>query len=107
MNGNNQSLNILTGKWNRYSEITLIEKIITKVSVVLVRTFFKKKYQKLQITQKDDVGWHIYRRVVGRMFQVFWIIYSVFIIKSPINKYELYVSALKKVSTVKIDPIVN
>jgi len=107
LNGRKQSLDILTGKWIRYSDVTWAEKVITGVSVELVRIFFNKKYQKLLTTQKDDLGWHIYRRVVGRMFQVFWMIYSLLIVKAPINKYELYVSVLKKVGALKNGPVEN
>jgi SAM-dependent methyltransferase len=97
-NGEKKSFNILTGVWTSNSTTSFLEKILRPLLLVVFRLVFPNKAKKVLVRcgSTDKVKELLYIRFVGFCFSIFWFIYSLFIIKSRINSYELYIAVIKR-----------
>lgn len=92
-----QIYDMFHGKWLRIAppRIGMIRNIFRKSLTFLYFLYCKftsrfnfNKYDELE---REDL---LERYVVERLFQLFWFFYKLFIVKSDLNKYELYISVL-------------
>jgi len=94
----NQIYDMFHGKWVRIGSprIGVIRRIfrkrLTLFYFLLCRVTSKYDFNKYKDPVRVDM---LERLIVEKLFQIFWNFYKLFIIKSDINKYELYISVLK------------
>jgi len=93
-----QIYDMFHGKWVRIASprIGIIRKIFRK-SLTLLYFLYCKVTSKFDFNKYGDLERAdlLERYVVQRFFHLFWGFYKLFIIKSDLNKYELYISVLK------------
>jgi NADH dehydrogenase FAD-containing subunit len=63
-----------------------------------LRVFFPDKYNHLlgQYGSHPGIEELLYIKFKGFLFHCFWRLYSLFIVKSPLNRHELYMSVIKR-----------
>lgn len=94
-NGDDKHYDVLSGRWvvKRRSPA---EKALSPVLLFLLKTLLPGKYKKMNEKYGEGLQDILYVRFVGGLFSCFWGIYKLFIVRAPINRYELYLSVLRK-----------
>ena len=95
--GDENELDVYTGRWKAKSETSLIERFI----VSLIKTFApviwsSEKLARLEKEFGSNADRTLWIMIKGKLFGLYWNIRKLFIPKSDINKFELYFSILKK-----------
>lgn len=94
----NQIYDMFYGEWVRIGplRIGVIRRIFRK-SLTLLYFLYCKVTSKYDFNKYEDPVRvdMLERLIVEKLFQIFWNFYKLFVIKSDINKYELYISVLK------------
>lgn len=89
----NRKFDMYTGRWVYSSPPGFIERmVITILPFSLLNSSNWKKAERKHGT--EDVKRLIYNRLIGALFNMFWIAYNKLIITAPINRYELFISEL-------------
>jgi len=98
MSGKRKSFDMLTGDWTSNSKPSVLEFGARPLLLTISQIIFPKKTKQLinKYGSRDRVKERIYIKFIGTLFQWFWDLYSLLIISSPLNRYELYVSVIKK-----------
>jgi SAM-dependent methyltransferase len=99
LEGRHQVYDMFDGKWTRKvpPKFGLIRQIFRKNLVLLFR-YYCKVTSRFDFNKYGDQEWadSLERYIVGKIFSLFWNLYKLLIIKSNLNKYELYISVLKR-----------
>lgn len=97
-NGGRQHFDILTGGWTFHSRPRAIERRLHSLLMAGLRVFFPDKYNHLlgQYGSHPGIEELLYIKFKGFLFHCFWRLYSLFIVKSPLNRYEMYMSVIKR-----------
>ncbi|HOE18438.1 MAG TPA: methyltransferase domain-containing protein [Syntrophorhabdaceae bacterium] len=97
--GKGQVYDMFDGTWKRTGpyRFGLIRKIFRKYIVFLFRGYCKAT-SRFNFDRYGEQNWadKLERRIVTKTFSLFWNIYKLFIVRSDLNRYELYISVLKR-----------
>ena len=94
--GQNRRYDMITGKWV-VKKKSAFENIVTPLLVTLFKLFWRGGYKDKNKKYENDLPGMVYMKFISMLFNCFWRCYKPFIITSTINRYELYLSVLKKV----------
>ncbi len=97
LNGSKLKFNIQEGSWSEKSRLSVLSRFLRRAIFTLFRFVWPKKAKRLI----DRLGARrvellAYARSMGLVFTAFWRIYTLLIFKSPINRYELFMSVIRK-----------
>lgn len=95
-----KQFDMLTGRWNIFPEkCGVFERTISKVLRAISVLYDYRRY-KIAVSRHgiDKYDILLYIKAKSWMFSCFWRIYRLMIIKSKINKYELFMSVLEKMN---------
>lgn len=97
-NGERKSFDMLTAKWTSNSPPSIFERGLSPLLLAVFRMIFPRIAKRLLDRHGSEakVKELVYIRFIGLLFQGFWFLYGLLIIKSPINRHELYMSVIKK-----------
>ena len=94
-----RSLDIFTGKWNFYGTPSILERAIAPFLGYVFKAVAPSRFYKRVLEYGAQATPRLlYLQIMGSLFGVFWVIYRMCVVTSPINKYELFVSVLKRKS---------
>lgn len=94
----NQTYDMFHGRWISRTSPNFFEKILRKILYNLFRLLCKFNSKLNSFNSKydeDELEDRLYKYFVSQLFQLFWGIYKIFIIRRKINKYELYIALLE------------
>jgi SAM-dependent methyltransferase len=94
--GKDRKFNMFTGKWEFYRKRGWLERISGPFLVKLCRVFFPVNYERLKEMYGEDIDRTLFIKLIDIMFSVVWSIYKIIIVKSKLNKYELYLAVMKR-----------
>lgn len=93
-----QTYDMFHGKWVRNREPHLVENILGNLLFRLFVLFckFNVRWRKhLSKYSYNELKDELYKKFVSQLFQIPWGFYKMFIIRSKMNKYELYIAVLE------------
>ena len=95
--GDENELDVHTGRWKAKIEASLSERFITNLIKILTPIIWSsEKLARLEKEFGSNANRTLWIMFKGRLFGIYWNIRKLFIPKSDINKFELYFSILKK-----------
>jgi SAM-dependent methyltransferase len=101
-NGEQQSLNIFTGRWTYHPPRPLLERMVSPWLEMAFRIPLQPARQlRIQKRYGDDLGRYLYMSLKGVFVDAWWRLRRSIIPTSDINRHELYISVLKP-SKVKV-----
>jgi 2-polyprenyl-3-methyl-5-hydroxy-6-metoxy-1,4-benzoquinol methylase len=99
LEGRSQVYDMFDGTWKHTDSVKfgLIRQTFRK-SLVLIFRYYCRATSRFDFNKYRYQEWadSLERYIAGKVFSLFWNIYKLFIITSPLNKYELYISILKR-----------
>jgi SAM-dependent methyltransferase len=95
-NGEHQSIDIFTGRWNYPLPRPLLEKIVSSMLLLAYRIPLQPARQ-LRVRKRygDNLGSYLYMRLKGIFVDIWWWLRCSVIPTSDINRHEVYMSVLK------------
>jgi len=95
-NGDRQSLDIFTGRWNYCPPRPLLERMVSPCLEMAFRIPLQPSRQ-LRVRKRygDDLGRFLYMKLKGVFVDIWWRLRRSVIPTSDINRYEIYMSVLK------------
>jgi 2-polyprenyl-3-methyl-5-hydroxy-6-metoxy-1,4-benzoquinol methylase len=96
LNGKKFNYDIMTSTWHKKLPLTFFQRFIGNIYLSIMWILSREKLISLKLQYNDQLVTFGYISVVSNIFKLFWALYKKIIITSKINKYELYVSILKK-----------
>jgi SAM-dependent methyltransferase len=94
--GDHKKFNMMKGKWEFYSSRGLIEKLSGPFLVKVCQVFFPKNYARLKEMYAEDMDRTLFIKFIDIMFSFLWGIYKTIIVRSKLNKYELYLAVMSR-----------
>lgn len=102
-NDENQALDIFIGRWTFNQSISFYERFITIwLKMVLDAILPIEKRIRFERQYGNDFGRFLYLSFKGRLFGLYWRFRRCFVPMSDINRFELYMSVLKKSDNSKL-----
>lgn len=99
-NDENQTLDIFNLRWTFNYPISFYESIISSfLKIVFVAIFSIEKRIRLERLYGNDFGRFLYLLFKGRLFGLYWKLRRCFVPMSDLNRFELYISVIKKIQT--------
>jgi SAM-dependent methyltransferase len=96
-NGEAQSLNTFTGRWNFSSQPSPLERLLTPLLKIALRGGVSaERRRRIEVRYQNDVGRLLYLKFKGVLLEVWWKLRRLVIPTSDINQHELFVSVLKR-----------
>jgi SAM-dependent methyltransferase len=97
LNGDSRSLDIFTGRWTFDGPRSTAERLLSPVLALVFRLLAPRGYYRRVVGKHgENIPRIIYLRLMGSLFELFWGTYRKLIITSPVNRYELFVSVLRR-----------
>jgi len=97
LNGESRSIDIFTSQWRFHNSTSKMERAIAPILSLAFKVLAPRKLvQRVYAKHGDLTARLLYLHVIGPMFEFMWSIYRRFIVTSPINEHELFVSILKR-----------
>ncbi|TAK71678.1 MAG: class I SAM-dependent methyltransferase [Betaproteobacteria bacterium] len=99
LNSPSRSFDVLTGKWNFEGTPSAAERVIAPVLRGVFQVFAPRSLSRRVFAKYDHERMPrlLYLRFLGVLFQAFWAVYRQVVVTSPINRYEVFLSVLKRV----------
>jgi len=99
LNGEARSLDLFTGRWSFNRPPSLLERVMAPALYVAFK-LARPRAEEERLLQKygPAVKRLLYAKFIGAVFEAFWRLYRLLIVTSPINRHELFVSVLKRVT---------
>jgi hypothetical protein len=96
MNGSRFKYNMLTGEWEFNGSFNLFEKCIISFFKFILKFSYSDKF--VFYFKEHQNGYNsshiLLLKFYSKLFNIFWRLYENIIIKSNINKYELYLQVI-------------
>ena len=98
LNGRTRWYNMFTGQWEFQGPPSRFESVISTVLDLIFRTIVPKSFSRRIISKHGEVHTRrlLFLRATDMIFGAFWVVYRSMIVTAPINRYELYVSVLRR-----------
>jgi SAM-dependent methyltransferase len=94
---NHHEFDIFSGKWVFHSKPLFFERLFAWVLINLLPYIFSvAKYDRIKEKYLNNTGRYFYFSIKGKLFGAYWFVRRLLIPSSDINRYELYMSVLKK-----------
>lgn len=103
LDGRAREFDMFTGKWVFHDNPGPLETVLSRFLPALFRAGFgRRKYTAASERYGAELPRYLYLRLVGMLFEAFWRLYRSLIITSPINRYELFLSVIRKDATSRV-----
>jgi len=95
--GKNKQFDMLSGTWTVTGKQGPVERLIAPILFVFFRMLWPKKSKAISVKyDKKTIKGLLYIRLMSTIFNFFWSLYKVILVRSPLNQHELFVSVLRK-----------
>lgn len=95
--GKSKKFDMLTGTWTVTGSQSLAERLIAPLLFVSFRTLRPKRFKEISVKyDKKYIKSMLCIRLISAIFNFFWSLYKVILVRSPLNNHELFVSVLRR-----------
>jgi SAM-dependent methyltransferase len=96
MNGTKREFDIMTGKWLYHASPSAFERLLTLPLELAFRLFLPGRAKTIAQKHGSHMSRILYIKFVSWLFGIFWAFYRQIIVTAPLNRYELFMSVLKR-----------